>query len=147
MLTSNYNHVKSYLRGKYLSKCCLIYCELLYRTVYFKIKFPNCQRRTHTRGIFVYPIYECIILNDNNASNQNGSKRKMLDKNEATLGNTDKTKTDVYELCEVIKWFNYEKVMPSFRSPEKKKSAQTFPHNVYAVLCGKIFFHFINVST
>ena len=38
-----------------------------------------------------------------------------------------------------------KKVMRSFRSPQKKKSAQTFPHNVYAVLCGKIFFHFITV--
>ena len=44
--------------------------------------------------------------------------------------------------CSVMK-----KVMPSFRSPQKKKSAQTFPHNVYAVLCGEMFFHFITVST
>ena len=71
----------------------------------------------------------------------------MLDKNEATLRNTDKIKTDVYELCEVIKWFSFEKVMWSFLSPQKNKSAQTFPHNVYAVLYGKIFFHFINKST
>ena len=33
----------------------------------------------------------------------------MLDKDEAILRNTDKTKTDVYELYGVIKWFNYEK--------------------------------------
>ena len=40
-----------------------------------------------------------------------------------------------------------KKVMRSFRSPQKKKSAQTFLHNVYTVLYGKIFFHFITVST
>ena len=40
-----------------------------------------------------------------------------------------------------------KKIMRSFRSPQKKKSAQTFPHNVYAVLCGKVFFNFITLST
>ena len=39
------------------------------------------------------------------------------------------------------------KVMRSFWSPQKQKSAQTFPRNVYAVLCGKIFFGFITLST
>ena len=32
-----------------------------------------------------------------------------------------------------------EKVMQSFQFPQKKKSAQTFPHNIYAVLCGRYF--------
>ena len=69
-----------------------------------------------------------------------------MDKNEATLRNTDKTHTDVYELCSVIRRFNYEKSYAELWSPQKKKLAETFPHNVYAVLCGKIFFHFITVS-
>ena len=40
-----------------------------------------------------------------------------------------------------------EKFMQSFWSPQKKKSAQTFPHNVCAVLCREIFFHVMTVST
>ena len=41
----------------------------------------------------------------------------MLDKNEATLRNTDKIKTDGNELCGVIKRFNYN---ISVRSSQKK---------------------------
>ena len=40
-----------------------------------------------------------------------------------------------------------KKVMRTFRSPQKEKLPQTFPHNFYSVLCGKIFFHFITVPT
>ena len=40
-----------------------------------------------------------------------------------------------------------KKGMRSFRSLQKKKSVQTFSHNVYEVLCGKIFLNFITVST
>ena len=75
----------------------------------------------------IHPIYECIILNDNNASNQNASKRKMLDKNEAILRNTDKTKTDVYELCEVIKRFSYAKNYAEFSVSSKKEVDSNFP--------------------
>ena len=32
-----------------------------------------------------------------------------------------------------------KKVMRNFGSPQKMKSAQTFPHNVYAVFCGRYF--------
>ena len=39
-----------------------------------------------------------------------------------------------------------ENIMRSFWCPQKKNPAQTFPHNIYAVLCGKIFIHFIIVS-
>ena len=96
----------------------------------------------------MHPIYECIILNDNNASNQNASKRKMLDKNEATLRNNNKTKTKTsfYELCGVIKWFNYEKSYAEFSVSSKKEVGSNFLYNAYAVLCGKILFHFITVS-
>ena len=51
----------------------------------------------------------------------------MLDKNEATLRNTDKTKTDVHELCGVIKWFNYEKSYADFSVSSKKEVASNFP--------------------
>ena len=127
MLASQYNHAKLYLRVKFFSKCC---CELLYRAVEFKIQFQNCQRITHTRDIRIHPIYECIILKDNNASNQSASKRKMLDKNEVTLTNTNKTKTDFYKLCRVIKSFNSEKSYAEFSVSSKKKLVQTLPHNV-----------------
>ena len=40
-----------------------------------------------------------------------------------------------------------ENIMRSFWCPQKKNPAQTFPHNIYPVLCGKIFIHFITVST
>ena len=40
-----------------------------------------------------------------------------------------------------------ENIMRSFWCPQKKNPAQTFPYNIYAVLCGKIFIHFITVST
>ena len=51
----------------------------------------------------------------------------MLDKNEATLRNTDKTKTDVYELCGVIERFNYEKSYPEFLVSSKKEVDSNFP--------------------
>ena len=57
----------------------------------------------------------------------------MLDKNEATLRNTDKTKTDVYELCGVFNWFNYEKSYAELLVSSKKEIGSNFPHNVYAV--------------
>ena len=46
----------------------------------------------------------------------------MLDKNEATLRNIDKTKTDVYELCGVNKRFKYEKKLCGFFALLKKRS-------------------------
>ena len=55
------------------------------------------------------------------------SKRKMLDKIEAALRNTDKTKTDVYELCRVIKRFNYEKSYAEFSVSSKKEVGSNFP--------------------
>ena len=51
----------------------------------------------------------------------------MLDKNEATLRNTDKAKTNVYELCEVIKRFNYEKSYAEFLVSSKKEVVSNFP--------------------
>ena len=55
------------------------------------------------------------------------SKRKMLDKIEATLRNNDKTKTDVYELYRVIKRFNYEKSYAEFSVSSKKEVGSNFP--------------------
>ena len=57
----------------------------------------------------------------------------MLDKNEATLRNTDKTKTYVYELCGVFNWFNYEKSYAELLVSSKKEIGSNFPLNVYAV--------------
>ena len=95
-----------------------------YCTELFILKFHfQTAREEHT----LCSIYECIILNENNASNQNAFKTKMLDKNEATLRNTDKTKTDVHELCGVIKWFNYEKSYADFSVSSKKEVASNFP--------------------
>ena len=51
----------------------------------------------------------------------------MLDKNEATLRNTDKIKTDVYESCGVIKRFNYEKSYAEFSVSSKKEVGSNFP--------------------
>ena len=51
----------------------------------------------------------------------------MLDKNEATLRNTDKTKTDVYELCGVIKRFNYGKSYAEFLVSTKTEIRSDFP--------------------
>ena len=51
----------------------------------------------------------------------------MLDKNEATLRNIDKTKTDVYELCGVIKQFNYEKCYAEFSVSSEKKVGSNIP--------------------
>ena len=53
----------------------------------------------------------------------------MLDKNEATLRNTNKTKpkTSFYELCGVIKWFNYEKSYAEFSVSSKKEVGSNFP--------------------
>ena len=51
----------------------------------------------------------------------------MLDKNEATLRNTDKTKTDVYELCGIIKRFNYEKSYAEFSVSSKRDVVSNLP--------------------
>ena len=51
----------------------------------------------------------------------------MLDKNEAILRNTDKTKTDVSELCEVIKRFSYAKSYAEFSVSSKKEVGSNFP--------------------
>ena len=51
----------------------------------------------------------------------------MLDKNEATLRNTDKIKTDVYESCGVIKRFSYEKSYAEFSVSSKKEVGSNFP--------------------
>ena len=50
----------------------------------------------------------------------------MVDKNEATLRNTDKTKTNVYELCGVIKLFSYEKSYAEFSVSSKKEVGSNF---------------------
>ena len=80
-------------------------------------------------------------------SNQNASKRKMLDKNEGTLRNTDKAKTDVYELGGVIKRFSYEKSYAEFFVSSKKEVGSNFPAQRLCSVIRKIFFHFITVST
>ena len=92
----------------------------------FKIQFPTCQIRV--------PL------------NQSASKRKMLDKMKQSLEILIKLKLMFTNYAELFNGSITEKVMWSFWSPQKNKSAQTFPHNVYAVLCGNIFFHFITVS-
>ena len=51
----------------------------------------------------------------------------MPNKNEATLRNTDKTKTDFYELCGVIKRFSYEKSYAEFSVFSKKEVGSNFP--------------------
>ena len=51
----------------------------------------------------------------------------MMDKNEATLRNADKTKTDVYKLCGVFKKFNYEKSYAEFSVSSKKEVGSNFP--------------------
>ena len=51
----------------------------------------------------------------------------MLDKNEVTLRNTDKTKADVYQLCGAIKRFNYEKSYAEFWVSSKNEVGSNFP--------------------
>ena len=51
----------------------------------------------------------------------------MQDKNEENLRNTDKTKTDVYELCRVIERINYEKSYTEFSVSSKKEVDSDFP--------------------
>ena len=74
-------------------------------------------------------MHVCIILNGNNASNQHASKEKILDKMKQPLEILIKLK---FMFMSYAKLFN---------------GSITFPHNVYALLCGKIFLHFITVST
>ena len=93
----------------------------------------NFQTATEEHILEVYSYtsyllyYLCIILNDDNESKQNASKRKMLDKNEAALRNTGKTKTDVYEICGVIERFNYEKSYAEFSVSSEKEVGSNFP--------------------
>ena len=49
--------------------------------------------------------------------------------------------------AELLNGLIMKKVIRGFRSPQKKKLAQTFQHNVYAVLCRKVFFYFLTIST
>ena len=54
------------------------YCtELLILKFNFQIARED---NIYQRYIRIHPIDECIILNDKNVSNQNASKRKLLDK-------------------------------------------------------------------
>ena len=48
-------------------------------------------------------------------------------KNEATSRDIDKTKTDVYKLCVIIKRFNYEKSYAEFSVSSKKEFGSDFP--------------------
>ena len=71
----------------------------------------------------------------------------MLDKMKQPLEILIKLKLMFTSYAELFNGSITEKIMRSFWSPQKQKSVQTFPHNVYAVSCGKIFFDFITVST
>ena len=71
----------------------------------------------------------------------------MLDKMKQPLEILIKLKLMITSYAELFNDSVMEKVMQSFCSSLNKKSAQTFPYNLYAVLCGKTFFHFITLST
>ena len=107
MPTSQVNYAKWYLRVKYFRKCCLIYCESLYRAVDFEIQFPNRQIRIHA-------IYEYIILKDNYAQNQNASKRKMQDKMKQPIEILIKLKLMFTSYSELFNGSVTGKVMRSF---------------------------------
>ena len=71
----------------------------------------------------------------------------MLDRMRQPLEILTKLKLMVMSYAELFNGSITEKVMQSFWSPQKKMSALTFSLNVYAMLCRKIIFHFITVST
>ena len=60
----------------------------------------------------------------------------MLDKMKQPLEILIKLKLMFTSYAELFDDSIMEKVMGSFCSSQNKKSAQTFPHNLYGVLCG-----------
>ena len=116
------------------------YCTEL---LILKFNFQTAREENiYQRYIRIHPIDECIILNDKSVSNQNASKRKLLDKNEATPRNIDKTKTDVYKLCGVIIRFNYEKSYAEFSFSSKKEVGSNFPAQRLCSVMRKDIFSF-----